>query len=67
MFKFQHPNPQVPFLMNTYDVIFAGGVYSKSLSITVLKHKPGGAAACVAAGRLAAADPTLKILVGILF
>jgi len=29
-----------------------------------LKYKSGGAAACVTAGRLAAADPTLKILVG---
>ena len=28
-----------------------------------LKHNAGGAAACVTAGRLAAADPTLKILV----
>ena len=29
------------------------------------KHETGGATACVTAGRLAAADPTLKILVGL--
>jgi hypothetical protein len=40
-------------------------IISFNLSHT-LKHKSGGAAACVTAGRLAAADPSLKILVRLL-
>ena len=51
---------------STYDIIFAGGV-SQPLSCVIwyrLKDfLAGGAAACVTAGRLAAADPSLKILV----
>jgi hypothetical protein len=53
--------------MNTYDIIFAGGAYPKSTSVTGTQSSLGGATACVTAGRLAAADPTLKILVRIIF
>ena len=50
-----------------YDIIFAGG-YIKLFSIRLavvltIWIGSGGAAACVTAGRLAEADPSLKILV----
>ena len=49
-----------------YDIIFAGGyfkLYSIRVEIVLTRMRPGGAAACVTAGRLAEADPSLRILV----
>ena len=46
-----------------YDIIFAGGTVSPIRIAIVLTVRSGGAAACVTAGRLAEADPSLKILV----
>ena len=49
-----------------FDIIFAGGTPLLKLFIDVFAdfhRRIGGAAACLTAGRLAAADPTLKILI----
>ena len=47
-----------------YDIIFVGGTLLLSIrDAVVLTLGSGGAAACVTAGRLAEADPCLKILV----
>ena len=50
-----------------YDIIFVGGtIFSNfTLSEVVLIMGSGGATACVTAGRLAEADPSLKILVSL--
>jgi hypothetical protein len=51
-----------------YDIIFVGGIfklYSICQVVVVLIIGSGGAAACVTAGRLAEADPSLKILVSV--
>jgi len=51
-------------LSTEYDLIFAGGtlilIYELSWSWVIIS---GGAAACLIAGRLSTADPSLKILV----
>ena len=48
-----------------YDIIFVGGTIPSNFtpSELVLIMGVGGATACVTAGRLAEADPSLKILV----
>ena len=50
-------------LMETYDIIFAGGETDNPHSITGLIISLGGSTACVTAGRLIAANPALRILV----
>lgn len=49
----------------SYDIIFAGGKLTTIIILhgLILIVYAGGATACVTAGRLAAADPSLKILV----
>lgn len=48
-----------------YDIIFAGGTFLLPSYVTPASIKlTGGTAACVAASRLAKADPSLKILAG---
>ena len=47
-----------------YDIIFAGGKAVSNFVPLPLNLLPGGATACIVAGRLAAANSTLKILVG---
>ncbi len=59
------PTPQIN---EEYDIIIAGGAPSSSPLPSTLpfsdRGRPiGGAAGCVVAGRLAAADPDLRILV----
>ena len=50
--------------MSDYDIIFAGGpLVALRLNVSNLCAISGGTAACVIAGRLAAADPSLKLLV----
>ncbi len=46
-----------------YDIIFAGGKLVSNFVLLPLNPVPGGATACIVAGRLAAANSTLKILV----
>ncbi len=46
-----------------YDIIFAGGKLVIQSVLPPLNLLIGGATACIVAGRLAAADSTLKILV----
>jgi alcohol oxidase len=46
-----------------YDIIFAGGGYQSSHRLRLTNSSLGGTAACLIAGRLAAADPSLKLLV----
>ena len=48
-----------------YDIIFAGGKLVGNFVPLPLNLVPGGATACIVAGRLAAANSTLKILVSI--
>ncbi|KAG9316079.1 hypothetical protein JVU11DRAFT_3750 [Chiua virens] len=50
---------------SAFDIIFAGGEFDSSPTITHWSAGPtsGGTTACVVAGRLAAADPSLKILI----
>ena len=55
------PDPQ-------YDIIFAGGSFTiatncQCVLVAYSLLHIGGAAGCLTAGRLAAADPTLKILI----
>ena len=49
----------------SYDIIFVGGTALSSISALVLRIGSGGTAACVTAGRLSEADPSLKILVSL--
>ncbi|KAK5173083.1 uncharacterized protein LTR77_003205 [Saxophila tyrrhenica] len=44
------------------DVIIAGGQYILYIALAHINSRTGGTAACVVAGRLAAADPNLSIL-----
>ena len=49
-----------------YDIIFVGGTASFLYEFAiVLTIRSGGAAACITAGRLAQADPSLNILVSV--
>lgn len=56
-------------MAQVFDIIFAGGedvcalVYVIFFSLGIQRSTPGGTTACVVAGRLAAADPSLKILI----
>jgi len=56
----------------TYDLIFAGGESSLDIELCINRlflslQCLGGATACITAGRLAEADPNLKILVCFLY
>lgn len=52
---------------DTFDIVFVGGTHFPTIIDSTISSVPflGGATACVAAGRLIAADPHLRILVNV--